>query len=135
MGGVKCEVEKKGRMKRIDPARPANQCSTCICEDSTCVIETSEAPNPDPHADSPSALLMVLLWIVHLSGSSLEVKRWLCCGVCGWWFQPLTVVPLKRVSAWFFKDSDDSHSGQAVEELIERAQLMNCELQIRGQEN
>ena len=78
---------------------------------------------------------MVLLWIVHLSGSSLEVKRWLCCGVCGWWFQPLTVVPLKRVSAWFFKDSEDSHSGQAVEDIIERVQLINHELQIRAQEN
>ena len=45
------------------------------------------------------------------------------------------MVPLKRVGAWFFKDSEDSHSGQAVEEIIERAQLINCELQIRDQEN
>ena len=134
VGGVKCEVKTKGRMKSVDPARPANQDSTCIYEDSTCVMRTSEEPNPETHADSPSALLMLLVWIVRLRVLlRCEEVVVLWCVRRG--FQPLTVVPPKRVSAWFFKDSDNSHSGQAVGEIIERVQLINCELPIRGQEN
>ena len=50
------------------------------------------------------------------------------------WFRPLTAV-LTRVSAWFFKDSEDSHSGKADVEIIKREQLIINELQIRAQEN
>ena len=43
------------------------------------------------------------------------------------------VVRRKRVSAWFFKSFINSHSGQAVEEIIKRLQLVIYELHIRGQ--
>ena len=39
------------------------------------------------------------------------------------------------MSAWFFKDSEDSHSGKADVEIIKREQLIINELQIRAQEN
>ena len=47
---------------------------TCICEDLTCVCDTSEDPNPNPHQDTPgsvSGLLLLFLWIVHQLGSGV----------------------------------------------------------------
>ena len=107
------------------PRNPAN-------EDSTCSTETSEAQNPNPN---PNPLLMLLMWIVHPSRSYLEVERWLVGGVCGGLIRPRMAGDPKRVSAWFFKGSEDSHSGKAVGVIIKRVQLIIDELQVRAQEN
>ena len=72
---------------------------TCIYEDPTCISETFEAPNPNPHnTEPPSVVLLLLMWIVHILGSGLEVRWWSICA-CGRCIQPLVVDSWTRVIA------------------------------------